>query len=112
MVGSDPVSHTKMGFYGKGLLKKSNRAGVNWLNHQNCLGLRHCTSIGLFRETWSTAESIIGIGVFLGLTVFRNMVRARMARKLGNIPLELELRGEYVDMQVLTPSPILGLGFW
>ena len=89
MVGSDPISHTKMGFYGKGLLKKSNRAGVNPLNHQNCLGLRLCTSIGLFRETWVTAESIIGIEIFLGLTVFRNRVRARMARKLGNISLGL-----------------------
>ena len=85
---------------------------MDWcLNHQNCLGLRPCTSIGLCRETWVTAESIIGIGIFLGLTVFRNRVRARMARRLGNIPLGLGLRGEYVDMQVLTPSPILGWGF-
>ena len=110
-MGSDPISHTRMGFSGEGLLKGPIRAGVNPMNRRNRLGLRLGTGIGLFREMGVTAGSTIGIGVFLGSAVLRDRVRARMARGFGYTPLGLGLRGKYVKWQVLTPSPIQGWGF-
>ena len=52
-----------------------------------------------------TAGSTWEVGVFLGSAVFRDRVRARMAREFGDTPLGLGLRGKTPTCQHAFSAP-------